>query len=313
MKIKSSNSVFCGALFGYEKSEGLAINTLIPDFDRIVNILIEQEGVDLHDGIVIPEHSFRKAAAFHAVRDRRPDATTNFLNPEGLPAKHRDGTSLKIDVQMRVVKSEKRSGHDSGASDDESSPIEEVISEHGPEIVHLHAPRTTATATGSPLLSGTQTPLHQPSPGQTTAPTPQDVGSDSDEPRKASTATILAQSLKEVAKSAAAKITGTTKPEQPAMPVPQVVEPHTGKKSIDDFVILEEMGQGAYGQVKLARYKYGDGRKVVLKYVTKRRILVDTWTRDRRLGTVPLEIHVLDYLRRDGLKHPNIQEMEDFF
>ena len=41
--------------------------------------------------------------------------------------------------------------------------------------------------------------------------------------------------------------------------------------------------------------------------------MVDTWTRDRRLGTVPLEIHVLDYLRRDGFKHPNIVEMEDFF
>ncbi|KAK8050556.1 hypothetical protein PG994_012286 [Apiospora phragmitis] len=320
MKIKSSNSVFCGALFGYEKSEGLPINTLIPDFDRIVTTLIEQEGVDLHDGIVIPEHSFRKAAIFHAVRDGRPDAATNFLNPEGLPAKHRDGTSLKIDVQMRVVKSERHSGHDSGASDDESCPIEEAITAHDPEIVyalwitysrHLHAPRTTATVTGSPLLSGTATPLHQPSPGQTVAPTPQDAGSDSDEPRKSSVATGLAQQLKEVAKTAAAKITGTTKSEQP--PVPQVIEPHPGKKTIDDFVILEEMGQGAYGQVKLARYKYGDGRKVVLKYVTKRRILVDTWTRDRRLGTVPLEIHVLDYLRRDGLKHPNIQEMEDFF
>jgi protein-serine/threonine kinase len=52
---------------------------------------------------------------------------------------------------------------------------------------------------------------------------------------------------------------------------------------------------------------------MVLKYVTKRRILVDTWTRDRRLGTVPLEIHVMDYLRREGFKHPNIVEMVDFF
>jgi protein-serine/threonine kinase len=52
---------------------------------------------------------------------------------------------------------------------------------------------------------------------------------------------------------------------------------------------------------------------MVIKYVTKRRILVDTWHRDRRLGTVPLEIHVLDYLRRDGLQHPNIVEMADFF
>lgn len=87
----------------------------------------------------------------------------------------------------------------------------------------------------------------------------------------------------------------------------------TRKKVISDFVVLEEMGQGAYGQVKLCRYKYNSGKKVVIKYVTKRRILVDTWTRDRRLGTVPLEIHVLDYLRRDDLVHPNIVEMSDFF
>jgi protein-serine/threonine kinase len=85
------------------------------------------------------------------------------------------------------------------------------------------------------------------------------------------------------------------------------------KKKIDDFAILEEMGQGAYGQVKLARYKKPLAKKMVIKYVTKRRILVDTWHRDRRLGTVPLEIHVLDYLRRDGLQHPNIVEMADFF
>jgi len=52
---------------------------------------------------------------------------------------------------------------------------------------------------------------------------------------------------------------------------------------------------------------------MVIKYVTKKRILVDTWTRDRRLGTVPLEIHVLDYLRREDLKHGNIVEMADFF
>ncbi|KAI5281867.1 hypothetical protein KEM54_003099 [Ascosphaera aggregata] len=73
------------------------------------------------------------------------------------------------------------------------------------------------------------------------------------------------------------------------------------------------MGHGAYGQVKLARLKRNPTKKVVLKYVTKKRILVDTWTRDRRLGTVPLEIHVLDYLRREGFRHPNIVEMEGFF
>lgn len=90
------------------------------------------------------------------------------------------------------------------------------------------------------------------------------------------------------------------------------VTPHK-KKTIDDFIILEEMGSGAYGQVKLARYRGGNAKKMVIKYVTKRRILVDTWTRDRRLGTVPLEIHVMDFLRKPELRHPNIVEMVDFF
>lgn len=105
-------------------------------------------------------------------------------------------------------------------------------------------------------------------------------------------------------------------PQEPQTKAPEptpVKEEPPHKKTINDFVVLEEMGQGAYGQVKLCRYKKMSNKKVVIKYVTKRRILVDTWTRDRRLGTVPLEIHVLDYLRRDGFKHPNIVEMADFF
>jgi protein-serine/threonine kinase len=124
----------------------------------------------------------------------------------------------------------------------------------------------------------------------------------------------LARQLKEAAITAAAKLTGSRRDsvsQKEQTSASKSTEP-AQKKSIDDFTILEEMGQGAYGQVKLARYR-NTGKKCVLKYVTKRRILVDTWTRDRRLGTVPLEIHVLDYLRRDGLRHPNIVEMDDFF
>jgi protein-serine/threonine kinase len=48
-----------------------------------------------------------------------------------------------------------------------------------------------------------------------------------------------------------------------------------------------------------------------MKYVTKARILVDTWTRDRVLGTVPLEIHILSFLR--NLPHRNLCEMVSFF
>jgi protein-serine/threonine kinase len=126
-------------------------------------------------------------------------------------------------------------------------------------------------------------------------------------------ASSLSKHLKDAAMNAAAKITGQqTKPKpEEAPPVPKVVEP-PHKKTINDYTILEEMGQGAYGQVKLARHKES-GKKIVLKYVTKRRILVDTWTRDRKLGTVPLEVHVLEYLRKPELRHPNIVEMQGFF
>ncbi|KAK3692364.1 hypothetical protein B0T22DRAFT_475295 [Podospora appendiculata] len=331
LKIKSSNSVFCGALFGHERPDGMSISGLVPNFDKILRILTEEDGIRLEDGIVIPEHSFRKASAFLALKEGRPDAATSFLRPEGLQARHRDGSELKIDIQMRVVKSEKQTVvpeetvvETSEEDDPASSESEGRFVVPRSEMVyalwitysrHLHATRMNLGAS-SPLLSGTGTPLHQPSPGQTPAHTPSEVHSDSDESQREESATSqLTRQLKEVAMTAAAKLTGSsrkgsdTQREQDAGD--KAVDP-SHKKTISDFAILEEMGQGAYGQVKLARDRT-TGEKCVLKYVTKRRILVDTWTRDRRLGTVPLEIHVLDYLRRDGFKHPNIVEMEDFF
>jgi protein-serine/threonine kinase len=329
LTIKSSNSVFCGALFGHQKPDGISINQLVPNFDKILRVLTERDGVHLVDGIIVPEHSFRKASAFLALEEGQPDAAAGFLRPDSLPARHRDGSQLRIDIQMRVVKSEKQLMTSSQAvlenSDDESPTGEEsdkfVLAQT--EMVyalwitysrHLHASRTNMGAS-SPLVSGTATPLHQPSPGQTPAHTPVEMQSDSDDSQKGEAKSpSLARQLKEVAITAAAKLTGSrrdSESQKEPSSLSKSAEP-AHKKSIDDFTILEEMGQGAYGQVKLARYR-NTGKKCVLKYVTKRRILVDTWTRDRRLGTVPLEIHVLDYLRRDGLRHPNIVEMDDFF
>ncbi|EFX00123.1 serine/threonine-protein kinase ppk6 [Grosmannia clavigera kw1407] len=412
LAIRSSNSVFAGALFGYEMLNGYPINQLIPDFDKILQILTDVDNIHLVDGMVVPEHSFRKASAFLALREGRPDASTAFLRPEGLPAHHRDGSELKIDVQMRVVKSEKRTRiheetvveEDEENEEDESTTASSSLTGDSAqtsftvsqsEMVyalwitysrHLHATRQNL-GIASPLLSGFATPLHQPSPGQTPNHSPTEMMSPQTtidrrlqmSPRsfgeQKSVAQALTRQLEDVAMKTAregdqpgtmpsilsqmsvqgatpkATVVAAAAGSMPALPLPgataktktatsqssastativptasasamatTMTTATTGpgstgsehKKTIDDFTIVEEMGQGAYGQVKLARYK-STGKKVIIKYVTKRRILVDTWTRDRRLGTVPLEIHVLDYLRRDGLQHPNIVEMEDFF
>ncbi|TWU76726.1 hypothetical protein ED733_003447 [Metarhizium rileyi] len=330
LKIRSSNSVFCGALFGYEKPDGLPIDSLIPDFDKIVDILTQEDGLQMMDGMVVPEARFRRASAFLALKEHRPDAAARFLQPNGLPARHRDGTDLKIDVQMRVVESEKQPNIadetvPEGSDEDEgnrgngafSLPHKEMVfalwitySRH----VHAHAPLSV----NSPVTSGTTSPLHQPSPGQTPpVHTPMEIVSDDESPMKKGerVATTFSRQLREVALNAAAKLTRQSKSvaadTSGNSSSSRAGEP-ARKMTIDDYTILEDMGQGAYGQVKLARLK-GSGKKVVLKYVTKRRILVDTWTRDRKLGTVPLEIHVLDYLRKPEFRHPNIVEMEAFF
>ncbi|OLL22887.1 Serine/threonine-protein kinase ppk6, partial [Neolecta irregularis DAH-3] len=96
-------------------------------------------------------------------------------------------------------------------------------------------------------------------------------------------------------------------------PIDQLLESQPSqnpKRNIEDFEILENMGEGAYGRVKKVRNKH-TGKVAVMKYVTKSRILVDTWHRDRTLGTIPLEIHILDYMSR--YPHPHIMQLLDFF
>ena len=314
LKITSSNSVFSSALFGQPRPEGLHVSELIPAFDKILHVMTDEDKIELVDGIVIPEHSFRRARALLAMREGRGDAAAIFLRPSGLPAQHRDGAEIMIDVQMRVVRNTPP-----GLRYDEHI-IEEENAQHKAarsDLVyalwitysrHLHA-SNHGIGPVTPLMSRPGTPPHQPSPGQSMLVAPEEPDSD-DSKAKETPVSLLTKQIQEVTKPLSPPPTGVS-------PREVTPEPEKGevpkKKTISDFVVLEDMGQGAYGQVKLCRYKKNPGKKVVIKYVTKRRILVDTWTRDRKLGTVPLEIHVLDYLRRDGFKHPNIVEMSDFF
>ncbi|KAF9403447.1 hypothetical protein BGX21_004208 [Mortierella sp. AD011] len=80
--------------------------------------------------------------------------------------------------------------------------------------------------------------------------------------------------------------------------------------SIADYDILDSLGQGAYGQVKLCCLRNGSN-KVVMKYIVKSRILVDCWMNDRVLGMIPMEVSIMHTLRM--IPHPNIVHMTDFF
>ncbi|KAI6873863.1 Pkinase-domain-containing protein [Hortaea werneckii] len=321
MQVSSSNNVFSAALFGHDSPDGMLITDLIPGFDKILHVMTDEDKIALVDGIVIPEHSFRRARSLLALRDGSTDAAAIFLRPSGLPAKHRDGAEIMIDVQMRVVKSDRDPIYNENIIEEEQGnalPGSEVV--YALWITYSRQLHAVNHGIGpvTPLLSRPGTPPQQPRPGSAidaSVPTPMAAMSENGEEELRTK--VLSQQL-EAAQAAESAESGeqSTDYEPFEHPAPDMMAAGCKvikKKKIDDFTILEEMGQGAYGQVKLARYKKTAAKKMVIKYVTKRRILVDTWHRDRRLGTVPLEIHVLDYLRREGMQHPNIVEMADFF
>lgn len=82
-------------------------------------------------------------------------------------------------------------------------------------------------------------------------------------------------------------------------------------KKFSEFNVLKEMGEGAYGKVVLAQHKDDPEYKIIIKCIDKERILVDTWVRDRKLGTIPSEINIMAFLNTEP--HPNIMRIIDFF
>lgn len=308
LQISSSNSIFSQALFGYQHPNGTHVDDIIPHFSQILALLAEDDADFFVEGLVVPEHSFRRARALLTLRDGSEDAASLFLRPAGLVARHRDGSEILVDVQMRVVESETVF----------PAPPEDVIVEEGTEVSQpprqlavnetvyalwitysrqLHSAGMGVARPEHPLLSRPATPPAQPPPPDVLPSPPP---------------TVELQRNMDI--PASVPHSRDLSPAEPLEhPPPHIAQIAHRRKVITDFVILEDMGSGAYGEVKLARYNTSRNSKVVIKYVTKKKILVDTWIRDRRLGTTPLEIHVLDFLRREGYQHPNIVEMVDFF
>ncbi|CCH61282.1 hypothetical protein TBLA_0E02290 [Henningerozyma blattae CBS 6284] len=81
-------------------------------------------------------------------------------------------------------------------------------------------------------------------------------------------------------------------------------------KKFTHFLVLQKMGEGAYSKVNMCYHKTKK-YVVVIKMIYKDRILVDSWVRDRKLGTIPSEIQIMYTLNRKP--HDNILRMIDFF
>ncbi|CAG8637319.1 11075_t:CDS:2, partial [Funneliformis caledonium] len=299
--IQSCNSDFVKYLFGVDAHELIGkryIESLLPQFPRLVEYLTSERV--LVEGILITELAFRRAASFIS-KMYTPGREFNVSGqgPSGIIAVHRDGTRFDIDIQMRVVE-----------SPDEPLHVLWITYDRNVNFVKDQSLDVNGTVPTSKKQE--EYDNHVP---EVSKPSRQ-VDKNEEEEKFPLSQFIAAGGKPPPLKRLSTDNRKITSPPS-ISPAPEAFDPMlysaiTLTKSISDFVIVDALGQGAYGQVNLAYNKKDPEKKrVVLKFVVKSKILVDCWTRDKSLGTVPLEIHILHTLRR--LPHPNIVQMVDYF
>ncbi|KAF7722763.1 hypothetical protein EC973_002717 [Apophysomyces ossiformis] len=305
--IEGCNEVFVEYMFGFTQDELVKgsrhIGDLLPQFPIILSNL--QRDDLLQSGIIINNVICRKLLAGSSTsmdeytKGKRLTQAPNGQNLPVLIALHRDGTPFEIQLQLKLVEGSDdvcalwitfdreqtfgRFGHvknvSAGSAEVKPSPQE------GSEAL---APKFVAKAPTQRFVyhgveNTNQTPASVTRASHDTAV----PGSSPDTQPQTNSAT-------------------------PAALDPPLYSAQTKKVSIKDYAILENLGQGAYGLVKLAvRIDDPEKKKVVIKYVIKSRILVDCWTRDRKLGMLPVEIHILHTLRK--IPHVNCGDMLDYF
>ncbi|RHZ56303.1 hypothetical protein Glove_402g55 [Diversispora epigaea] len=300
--IQSCNTDFVKYLFGVGAQELIGkrrIKSLLPQFPQFIEILSSERPLD--EGIVISESSFRRAAAMISApqNDLLPynhskdfsSSTITGQGSSGIIAVHRDGTELDVDIQMRVVESPDEPLHALWITYDRNANF--AKEQNDDSVVQ------------SPVDISKKIDKVN------------DEKVNGDENEKFPLSKFIEAGGKPMPSVGSSSVNGKISAPPLISPTPEYIDPSqysaiTLKKTVDDFKILDKLGAGAYGQVNLAYNKNDpEQKKVVLKYVVKSQILVDCWTRDKTLGTVPLEIHILHTLRR--IPHPNIVQMVDYF
>ncbi|KAI9281731.1 hypothetical protein BC943DRAFT_282174 [Umbelopsis sp. AD052] len=347
--IQSINSVPAKYLFGYSQEdlvEKKNISELLPQLPTILKGL-EKEMITKCSNIIDHftcrkillerEQSSRitkvgSTGQFNIPHTRIPTTTSQERPLPVIQAVHRDGTWFEIQLQLRImdmtegeliavwimfdrVSTFSKYGHKSKAGSVLKSPPPTVPSPPSPlppSMVHRNStppspPPTTppisrpqlksfgVSSFGSPQVDRKVVPLNELMPNSVHPTAPVNKF-----PSVASTLLRLPSN-----------VYPNTPPPSRTPPVSLLnYSALTLKTNIHDYCIMDSLGQGAYGMVKLA-YKLDDPEKnkVVIKYVVKSRILVDSWIRDRHLRMVPLEIHILHTLQR--IPHVNCCHMRE--
>ncbi|EPQ27440.1 uncharacterized protein PFL1_04978 [Pseudozyma flocculosa PF-1] len=262
---------------------------------------LESQGVTLPSG----RHS-RTATNFSAVSSQqlsaRPGAPGASLgsSSRGDPNSDEDPSSDESDDDLTagVLEKLRQIGLSRAASRAGSVMGEDLASLHEAEEEDLSSPDHLSTSTSDPLALFMSTPGSRresplPSPGLERSPYGSPTYEATPQPSRDRLASLRSPTCRKRNSKEALKSSQATA---------SYSHGEQAQKTISDYVILSEVGRGAYGLVKRARAKGRDGQatgdEVIIKYIIKSRILADCWRRHRTLGPIPIEIHVMDQLRR---------------
>lgn len=346
--VLSFNNSVSKNLFGYSERQltNCSVDKIIPKFSKMMKYIFKNmPRLKIMPGLVLPEHFFRQVDS-----NLENTGEEGFLTSLGLNGLHSDGSTIKIDVQLRCTNSDtfvlwvthSRTLYggslqrkvdfklDTGSEDEES-----VKAPHGPfdaEVVDksedelpsqlsiLNVNEIQTVSRTSSMRSTTVSSSTQSSNLSTTDNSEVDIGqlvnpqvgseAKSDSKTDLTRYKMLDQKLDEL-ELLKLENDAIEKRKTVSRHYPRVIGSKRREKSFNEYKILKKMGQGAYGRVVLAENKEDPNYIVVIKLIIKERILVDTWVRDRKLGTIPSEIQVMATLNKNP--HPNIMRLIDFF
>lgn len=333
------NAAITKNLFGQGNLLDHSIDEVLPGFTKRLVAAVEPKV--LHTpGVVLPEHFFRQVYAQYGEQNAEA-AEEKFLASHGIPGKHRDGSLLTVDIQVRVSTRETIVLWVTYSRDDQIDARPSLQQEEDCTGVPLQLPlfhedelMSTGLPSGLSRLSSVRTPpsdrrgsssgensIRMPQrmmrlSGDGPASTPNTLSSDGPEslpfdvfsPEKCSVEELRRQFDPKRLLAAEEREIDKLR----ALPLwPEKIGARRRTKKFSEFKTIKDMGAGAYGRVVLAEHCEAPAYKVIIKCIDKERILVDTWVRDRRLGTIPSEIQIMSFLMAEP--HPNITRIVDFF
>lgn len=345
--ISDYNPCVIHALFGHGRDElkNQSINKVLPHFTDYIqsiqrNVFPTDPEAVSSVGLVIPEHMFRKAAATSADAEDKanvkypipnstsatPESVKNyskFLQSTGITAVNRENIPITVDVQLRVVSPKYAAVWISYCRPDISGESQQEQKAQALLPSQLKLFQTLGGAASSSKHKASSTDGSKQS-GRSSTASSDNTSTSATASSNTHTPTTTATSISvksdnnnhsndnsyDDLKSVSTISSDTTTIASGSLEIGAMRR----TKKLTDFEVLKKMGEGAYGKVLLAKYTKDPFYTVVVKCVFKDRILVDTWTRDRKLGTIPNEIKVMATLNTENCPpHENIIKLLDFF